>query len=58
MAVQGQIVMSFTPPGFLIEDWREHDEVRRLKSMAAKDHNSRRVAQQVKSDLSSRPNST
>lgn len=53
MAVQGQIVMSFTPPGFLISDWSENDEVITLKKMAQVDHSARRVAQ-FKSDVSSR----
>ena len=53
MAVQGQVVMSFTPPGFLVSDWSENDEVITLKKMAQVDHSARRVAQ-FKSDVSSR----
>jgi len=59
MAVHGQLVMSFTPPGFVINDWKDNEEVVKLKVMAQTDHQTRRVAAQTaKSQLFSKQSSS
>lgn len=43
MAVSGQIVMAFVPPGFNQSDWENDDDVIRMKSNYEREFHSRRV---------------
>jgi len=53
MAVTGQIVMAFVPPGFKPEMWENEPEVKKMKSNYEKEFHSRRVAENFREEIHS-----